>query len=152
MILINYILRNLFKNEDIVVLSSGPSYKYLTKKKKYLINNYITISIKYTINDLKKLNLYPTFFVKNEWSKNFNYEDNNVTVLNGCSINNSDKNSSINIHLIPKFNHKKSFNLIKKNIDIISWNLNNFKIKMNYTTIQCILCVNLYFHYVYYWV
>ena len=29
-----YFLKNLFKNEDIVVLSPGPSYKYLTKKEK----------------------------------------------------------------------------------------------------------------------
>ena len=123
-----YFLKNLFKNQDIVVLLPGPSYKYLTnKQKKYLINNYITISVKYTINDLKKLNLYPTFFLKNNWSREFKFKDSNITVINGCSINNLDNNSTINIFLKQKISHKKSFNLIKKNIDIISWNLNNFK-------------------------
>ena len=120
-------LQNLFKNENIVVLCPGPSYKSLTNnEKKYLIENYITIAVKYVINDLNELNLYPTFLILNDWSKTFkiNY-DNNLSIIYGYDI--SQKDFFLNFKTIRKYHHLNSFNLLKQNIDIISWNIREFK-------------------------
>ena len=123
-------LKNLFKNENIVVLCPGPSYKSLTNnEKKYLIENYITIAVKYVINDLNELNLYPTFLISNAWSKTFkiNY-DNNLTIIYGSKSIRSD--FFLNFKVDNKnYSHRHSFKLLKENKDIITWDINEFKKK-----------------------
>lgn len=99
-------LENLFINEKIVILAPGPSYGFLTyEEKKFIINNFITIAIKYVLDDLDKLNLQPTFFIYNEW----------------LSFNNVGHYLNLGKNLI-------TLNITNNNIDFIT-----FKIKPNQT-------------------
>lgn len=136
-----YFLKNIFKNENIIIFCPGPSYNSLTNnEKKYLINNYITISVKYTINDFKKLNLNPTFCIINEWSLNYNFNYENIFLINGYSKK-KNINADLNFKLNSKNNHNHSFNLLKKNKNIIEWNLYEFnKINKIYYYPMHIMC------------
>ena len=59
-------LKDLFKNEEIIIISSGPSSKNLKDDElKYISDNYITICVKYIIDTLFEKNIRPTFFVNN---------------------------------------------------------------------------------------
>jgi hypothetical protein len=61
-------LENLLEGEEIVILGGGPSTAMLTDNElKYVIDNYITISVKYVIDILNKKKLHPTFHVLNQY-------------------------------------------------------------------------------------
>ena len=61
-------LENLLEGEEIVILGGGPSTAMLSDNElKYIIDNYITISVKYVIDLLNKKKLHPTFHVFNQY-------------------------------------------------------------------------------------
>jgi len=69
-------LENLFKNEEIVIMSAGPSVEDINSKElKYITDNYITICVKYVLETLLDKNIKPTFFVYNSRvsKNNINY-------------------------------------------------------------------------------
>ena len=61
-------LENLLEGEEIVILGGGPSTAMLSDSElKYIIDNYITISVKYVIDLLNNKKLHPTFHVFNQY-------------------------------------------------------------------------------------
>lgn len=121
-------LKDLFNNEDIVIIAPGP---YLDKKRlNYLIDNYITVSVKYTTQYLFDNNMIPTFIVFNQWLANGNSVNdyykytNKVTSIYGKQQN---AKSYGLINFNSSGNHNDSFNKISQHIDVFSWKPNNLK-------------------------
>lgn len=146
-------LENLFKNQEIVIISSGPSFNYLNDNEiKYIFENYITICVKYVIEILLEKNITPTFFIYNSWlSKNnteFYYNlSKSFTSIFGKSNEHSDNfNNLIRIYHDDTKSHEQNFELLKNNIDIITWkNFNNKKFYKN-QHIMCELAIPLCIH------
>lgn len=119
-------LKDLFNNEDIVIIAPGP---YLDKKRlNYLIDTFITISVKYATQYLFDNNMIPTFFIFNQWLANGNsvndYDKytNKVTSIYGKKRN-SKSYGLINFN--SSGNHKDSFKKISQHIDVFSWKQNH---------------------------
>jgi hypothetical protein len=126
-------LQDLFKDEDIIILAPGPSYSFLTtENKKFIIENYITISLKYTLDDLTTLNLNPTFFIYNTCTT-FNNPEHYKKISNKLlSIYISiDKKMlgflNFNFNRRLTSSHSTNFNKIKKGIDLLYFDLHLFK-------------------------
>jgi len=122
-------LENIFINEKVIIFSCGPTFGELSDEQlKYYCENFITISVKYSLSKLKQLNLYPTIFIFNEWSEGINYNKLNTLSSNLVSIFGKAKKSKIN-HGSIQFNlknksHTLTFNQINNDIDAISWEKN----------------------------
>jgi uncharacterized Rossmann fold enzyme len=125
------VIKNLFNNEDIVIMSAGP---YLnTEMIRYLVDNYITICVKYVANYLFEHDMRPTFIVYNQWLsdgvsiKDFCKYSKIVTSIYG-KVRHSISQGTINFNLIPSA-HKEIFSLIEKNNDVFIWKNNKLEYK-----------------------
>ena len=152
-------LKDLFKNEEIVIISSGPSSKNLKDDElKYISDNYITICVKYIIDTLFEKNIRPTFFVNNFYIRNNNFKyysdlSKDLTSILGTSRSHSEYKiyNTNNKYLIEIFynniNLERSFNLIKKNIDCITWTTdNNTNTLFHALHIMCEIAIPLCIH------
>lgn len=122
-------LKDMFKDEDIVVLAPGPSYNYLTyEEKKYIFSNYLTIGVKYVIDDLIKNNFVPNFFIYNKWLSKKNLEYYQKLAFNITSImGTNDNNKELLTFDVEKKKHIENFKLIKQGKDEISWKIEKFE-------------------------
>lgn len=138
-------LKDLFNNEHIVIIAPGP---YLDKSKlKYIIDNYITISVKYVTRYLFDNNMIPTFIVFNQWLANGNSVNDYDKYTNKVTSIYGKKRNSKSYGLIDfnsSGNHKVSFKKISQHIDVFSWKPNN--LYYNNAHIMLELCIPLCIH------
>ena len=119
-------LKNIFMNEDVVILAAGP---YLdTSKLRYIIDNYITISVKYTVKYLFEHNMIPTFIVFNQWLAigsnvdDYNNYTNRIVSIYG-KLDKISKSYGL-INFVSTSTHTSTFDEISKHIDKFSWKPN----------------------------
>jgi len=152
-------LKNLFKNEEVVIISSGPSSANVTDTElKYLSDNYITICVKYVLEFLLQKDIKPTFFVNNLFlsKNNFNFYDNLskdlttiIATFRGHPINSNynQKNNYLIIINNKGGNLNHNFNLLKKNVNCISWNIDkDYNISHIPLHIMCEIAIPLCIH------
>lgn len=117
-------LENLLKNEEIVILSAGPSTGNLSDiELNYLSENYLTICIKYVLETLLSKNIKPTFFIYNSWLNKNNTDyysklSKDLVTIFGEDEEDEDESVSIepliNIPLDDDNTHLDNFKLLEK--------------------------------------